>query len=471
MTRDAPLKATPQISPSPWPIFLTASIAVLLISIDATVLYAAFPTLARAFSSAQASDLSWILNAYTVVYAVLLVPAGRFADLYGSKRIFLIGLVIFLAASLGCGLSGQVWVLILFRALQAVGAAALLPASLAVVLGAFPPERRAVAVSLWGAVSALGAAVGPSLGSWLIELGGWPWAFYLNLPLGVISVWGASRLLQSTPPEGTPAHLDVVGLLLLMVSVGAVALGLVRSEALGWTSAAVLGSLIGGVLTLLAFVWWARRVAAPAIDLTLFDNPTYRFVNLATLSFGMAFSMMFFSYFLFMSGIWHLSLATAGVAILPGPLLVIPTSVVSGRLASRLGHRPLLVGGSLVFAAGALWTLVVPGPTPSYLAHWLPALLLTGVGTGMVLPSLSAAAVSRLNPARFGVGSAINQAIRQIGTVLGVAVTVALLGGASAQLADFKTVFSWEVGLCLITAVLCLLVDTRPQQLRSSVRR
>jgi EmrB/QacA subfamily drug resistance transporter len=470
VTREAPLKATTQISPSPWPIFLMASIAVLLISIDATVLYAAFPTLARAFPGAQPSDLSWVLNAYTVVYAVLLIPAGRFADLYGRKRMFLIGLAVFLVASLGCGLSGQVWVLISFRALQAVGAAALLPASLAVVLGAFPPERRAVAVSLWGAVSALGAAVGPSLGSWLIELGGWPWAFYLNLPLGVLSVWGASRLLKSSSPEGVPARLDVIGLLLLMVSVGAVALGLVRSEALGWTSASVLGSLIGGVLTLFVFVWWARRVPAPAVDLTLFDNPTYRFVNLATLSFGMAFSMMFFSYFLFMSSIWHLPLATAGVAVLPGPLLVIPTSVVSGRLASRLGHRPLLVGGSLVFAAGALWTLLVPGLTPLYLTHWLPALLLTGVGTGMVLPSLSAAAVSRLNPARFGVGSAINQAIRQIGTVLGVAVTVALLGGASARLNEFRTVFAWEVGLCLLTAVLCLLVDTRPQQLSSGAR-
>ena len=226
VTQQVSGQTAPPIAASPWPIFLTASIAVLLISIDATVLYAAFPALTRAFSGAQPSDLSWILNAYTVVYAVLLVPAGRFADLYGRKRMFLIGLVIFLVASLGCGLSGHVWVLIFFRALQAVGAAALLPASLAVVLGAFPPERRAVAVSLWGAVSALGAAVGPSVGSWLIEVGGWPWAFYLNLPLGILSVWGAGRLLKSAPPEGVPARLDVVGILLLMVSVGALALGL-----------------------------------------------------------------------------------------------------------------------------------------------------------------------------------------------------------------------------------------------------
>ena len=208
-------------------------------------------------------------------------------------------------------------------------------------------------------------------------------------------------------------------------------------------------------------------MTAPAIDLTLFDNLTYRFVNLATLTFGMAFSMMFFSYFLFMSAIWHLPLAVAGVAILPGPLLVIPTSVISGRLATRLGHRPLLVGGSLLFAAGALWTFLVPGLTPAYFTHWLPAQLLTGIATGMVLPSLSAAAVSRLNPARFGVGSAINQAVRQIGTVLGVAVTVALLGDGLPQLADFRTVFSWEIALCLVTAVLCLSVDTRPQPLKA----
>ncbi len=366
-------------------------------------------------------------------------------------------------ASLGCGLSGQVWVLTAFRVLQAVGAAMLLPASLAVVLGAFPIERRAIAVSLWGAVSALGAATGPSLGSWLIDLGGWPWAFYLNLPLGILSVWGAGRLLQATPPEGVRARLDVIGILLLMAGVSATALGLVQSESLGWGSATVVGSLVGGGVSLLVFVWWARRVPAPAIDLTLFDNATYRFVNLATLTFGMAFSMMFFSFFLFMSGIWHLPLSEAGVAVLPGPLLVIPTSVVAGRFASRLGHRPLLVGGSLVFAAGALWSLLVPGVTPAYLTQWLPGLLLTGIGTGMVLPSLSAAAVSRLNPARFGVGSAINQAVRQIGTVLGVAVTVALLGHASPHLAEFKTVFGWEVALCLVTGALCFSVDTRPK--------
>ncbi|MFC4455351.1 MFS transporter [Deinococcus sonorensis] len=466
MTDRAAVPSTPEPAASPWPVFLTASVAVFLISVDATVLYAAFPALSQAFPAAPASALSWILNAYTVVYAVLLVPAGRLADLYGRKRMFLIGLTLFLLASLGCGLSGDLWVLTGFRVLQAVGAATLLPASLAVVLGAFAIERRAIAVSLWGAISALGAATGPSLGSWLIDLGGWPWAFYLNVPLGMLSVWGAGRLLRSTPPEGAGlgARLDVIGILLLMAGVGATALGLVQSESLGWGSATVVGALLGGVLSLLLFVWWARRTDAPAIDLTLFDNATYRFVNLATLSFGMAFSMMFFSYFLFMSGLWHRTLTEAGVAILPGPLLVMPTSVVAGRVASRLGHRPLLVGGSLVFAAGALWSVLVPGLTPAYLTDWLPGLLLTGIGTGMVLPSLSAAAVSRLNPARFGVGSAINQAVRQIGTVLGVAVTVALLGHRSPHLTDFRTVFGWEVALCLITAALCLSVDTRPRQ-------
>src|SRR5690349_8563027 len=169
---------------SPWPIFRVASIAVFLVSIDATVLYAAFPALRRAFSGATPADLSWVLNAYTVVYAALLVPAGRLADLHGRKRMFLAGLGLFLLASLGCGLSGDVGALIAMRALQAVGAALLLPASLSIVLAAFPVERRAIAVSLWGAVSGLAAAVGPSLGSFLVDHWGWPWAFFLNLPLG-----------------------------------------------------------------------------------------------------------------------------------------------------------------------------------------------------------------------------------------------------------------------------------------------
>ncbi|ULH17073.1 MFS transporter (plasmid) [Deinococcus sp. KNUC1210] len=466
---DPARSAAPGLAPvtlpaSPWPIFLMASIAVFLISIDATVLYVAFPVLTRAFPGTNTEDLSWVLNAYTVVYAVLLVPAGRLADLYGRRRMFLTGLSLFLLASLGCGLSGGVSLLIVFRVLQAVGAALLMPASLAVVLGAFPPERRAIAVSLWGALSGLGAAVGPSVGSWLIGVGGWPWAFYINLPLGLISVWGAARLIQESRSPERAAPLDLIGVLLLIVGVGAVALGLVRSDQWGWLSPALYACLLGGLAVLGLFVVWARRTPYPAIDLTLFRNRTYRAVNLATFVFGTVFAMMFFSFFLFMTAIWKFPLGTAGLAAMPGPLLVIPVSVITGRIASRLGHRTLMVLGALVFAAGAVWFTFMPTLHPDYLGHWLPGTLLTGIGTGMVLPSLSAAAVSGLMPSRFGIGSAVNQAIRQIGTVMGVAITVALVGQAH-DLEQFRILFRIEIALAVLTALLCLPIDTRPATL------
>jgi MFS family permease len=209
-------------------------------------------------------------------------------------------------------------------------------------------------------------------------------------------------------------------------------------------------------------VAWARRSPAPLVDLGLFRHPTYRWTNLATLAFGMAFAMMFFAVFFYLTGIWHYSLPRAGLAITPGPLLVIPTAIVTGRLAARLGHRPFLVGGALLYAASGLWYLWVPGLEPAYLHDWLPALVMSGVGVGLVLPSLSAAAVNRLPPAHYAVGSAVNQATRQVGAVLGVAVTVLLIGHAGLQRGDFDLLYALQVGLSVLTALCCLPVDTRP---------
>ncbi|HEX3476454.1 MAG TPA: MFS transporter [Kofleriaceae bacterium] len=448
---------------SPWQVFRIASIAVFLVSIDATVLYAAFPALRRAFSGATPADLSWVLNAYTVVYAALLVPAGRVADLRGRKRMFLAGLGVFLAASLCCGLAGSVETLIAMRALQAVGAALLLPASLSIVLAAFPAERRAVVVSLWGAVAALASAVGPSLGSFLVDRWGWQWAFFLNLPPGIWAIWRGARLLDESRRPELGARLDLVGVVLLIAAAGGIALGVVRSEALGWASSGVVLAVAGGLAALGAFIAWARRVPAPAIDLSLFRDPTYRSINLATLSFGIAFAVMFFQNFLFTTGIWHYSVARAGLAGSPGPLFVIPTSILAGRLAARIGHKPLLVIGSLVFALGGIWFAVIPGVEPDYLRAWLPGQLLNGVGVGMVMPSLAGAAVAHLPPAQFGVGSAVNQAVRQMGAVLGVALTVALVGHAALDRSDFRTLYVCQIALALVTAVLCAPVDTRPR--------
>ncbi|HIV69845.1 MAG TPA: DHA2 family efflux MFS transporter permease subunit [Candidatus Aquabacterium excrementipullorum] len=463
VTGSSPAASTASPAPSPWPTFLLASIAVFLVSLDSTVLFAAFGAVRAGFPAASSADVSWVLNAYTVVYAALLVPAGRLADLHGRKRVFITGVLVFLLASLLCGLAPQVGWLIAARVLQAVGAALLTPASLAIVLSAFPADKRAVAVSLWGAVSGLAAALGPSIGSLVVDKLGWPWAFYLNLPLGLFSVWRGAQVLRESRNPDNAAPLDVPGVLLLVIGVGAIALGIVRSEALGWRAGAVWGSVAAGVLALLAFTRWARHTPAPAIDLTLFKDRTYRFVNLATLSFGMAFAMMFFGFFFFMTKVWHYTLPQAGVAVTPGPLLVIPVAVLSGRWAAKHGHRGLLVGGSLVYALGGLWFWTMAGPTPDYLHTWLPGMFLTGTGVGMVLPALSGAAVAHLPPQRFGIGSAVNQAVRQVGAVMGVAFTVALLGHEGLALADFKWLYGSHIALALVTALLCLPVRTGPR--------
>jgi MFS family permease len=172
--------------------------------------------------------------------------------------------------------------------------------------------------------------------------------------------------------------------------------------------------------------------------------------------------MMFFAYFFFMGNVWHYGQARAGLAIAPGPLTVIPVAVLTGRLAGRFGHRPFLIGGALLYAATGLWFMLVPGDQPSYLLHWLPGLLMSGASVGLVLPSLSAAAVSRLPAQHYAVGSAVNQAIRQIGSVIGVAIIVLLLGHATVQRSDFDAVYALQIGLALLTAALCAMVHTRP---------
>jgi MFS family permease len=239
-------------------------------------------------------------------------------------------------------------------------------------------------------------------------------------------------------------------------------MALTQADSPRWSRLELASTAAAGGIGLAAFVAWARIARAPLVDLALFRNRTYSAVNMATLTFGIAFAMMFFAFYAFMTGVWHYSLPLAGLAITPGPLLVIPTAIITGRIAGRIGHRPVLVAGSMIYGLSGLWFLTVPGPEPAYIASWLPGLMLSGIGVGMVLPSLSGAAVARLPAAHYAVGSAVNQATRQIGSVLGVAITVLLVGHAGVMKADFNPLYGLHIGLALMTGLLCLVVNTRP---------
>jgi EmrB/QacA subfamily drug resistance transporter len=448
-----------------WCTFWITVIAVFMVSLDATVVVAAFPVFREAFLEASASQLSWVLNGYTIIYAALLMPAGRWADLHGRKRAFLLGLAVFTGASAVCGFSISPSMLIAARACQAVGAAMLTPATLALTLHAFPIERRAVAVGLWSAFGALAAALGPVAGSCLIETISWPAIFLINLPVGVVAWWlGRKHLTESMGSKGV-ARPDLPGSVLLMAGVGTICFGIVRSPEPRWSQATNWAALAAGLTMLAGFVAWARGRESSALDLSLFDDRNYRLANLATLVFGAAFGMMFLSFFLFMTGIWRYSQIRAGLAVTPGPLMVIPFAIAGGKLAARFGHRPLLVSGGLLYALGNLWYFLRVGSQPDYLGSWLPGQLTTGAAVGLVLPSLAGAALSGLAPARFGVGSAVNSAIRQLGSAIGVALTVAIVSRMSTgpHLPAFRFIYLILTASGVLTALIALPIDTRPR--------
>lgn len=331
---------------NPWGVFAIASAAVFLVSVDATIAVAAFPALRTAFAETSPATLSWVLNAYTILYAALLVPAGRLVDLHGAKRLFLFGVALFTLASAACGLAPGTTSLIAARIVQAVGGAVLTPASLALILGAFPAEKRSAIVGLWSAAGALGAAVGPGAGAILIELATWRAAFLVNLPFGALILWFAARRLPALKGADAGEGLDIPGIALIAGGVAALTYGVVQIKAASIAATPVWGPALAGLGLLITYAFWARGRKAAAIDMTLFADRTYALVTVASFVFGIAFSLMFLSSFLFLLGIWGYSQGLTGLTVTPGPLVVIAVAIASGRLVGRVGHRAVLVAGA-----------------------------------------------------------------------------------------------------------------------------
>jgi EmrB/QacA subfamily drug resistance transporter len=471
---------TPPASPSPppaaiareaWITLAVSSLAVLAVFLDTTVLFVAFPDIVATFDTVAPTQLSWVLNAYTIVFAALLVPVGKLADRIGHKRAFLAGSALFTVASVLCAVAPSAGVLIAFRVVQAVGGAVLIPSSLALVLRAFPPGKIPVAVAVWGATGAVAGALGPTLGAVLVEAASWRWVFLLNVPIGIFTIVAGRRvLIESRNGDARlPAPLGVV---LVAVAAGLVSLGVVQSEEWGWTSPATLGSIaVGGVLLGL-FVLHQRSTTAPVLDLELFAIRNFSWGNAATMAFGIAFTAMFFSSILFLTEVWQYSILRAGFAVAPGPALVAVLAPFMGSLAGRVGQRPLLVIGGVAFAVGGVWRLVALDGTPSYVVDYLPSMLFTGIGVAMCLPQLSSVVAQSLPPDRLGVGGGANQAIRQFGGTLGVALTIAFVAGATTlddALAGFDLVWWLLIVGGLATSLLAVpLVTQRPTVLHRS---
>ena len=449
----------------PWSVLGIASLAAFMVFLDTQVLFVAFDDIGATFPTVSFATLSWTLSAYTIALAAALVPSGRMADRFGRRRTFLVGLVAFTLASALCAAASSPALLVAFRVVQALGAAALVPASLAIVLSVFPAPKVPVAVAIWGAIAALAAAVGPTAGALLVDAWSWRAVFLVNVPVGAVALWLGLRYLPESREETRLRFPDPVGIVLLAGALTLLALGIVQSDQWHWVSVRTIGALVLGVAVLGGFVVRTLDHPHPALDLTLFGARSFRWANIATAAFTIGFTAMFFGSIQFLTQVWHYDIVRAGLAMMPGPVVVMVLAPVFGRMAARVGQRALLVPGGLVYAASGAWFLWRVDVEPAYASHLLPGSLLAGLGVAMVIPHLTSAAVQGLPADTFGAGSAVNQAIRQLGATFGVALTVAMLGTVTPLnvLDHFQRVW-WMLLVCgVLTSFAALSLPRAPR--------
>jgi len=452
-----------------WVVVLTA-VGSFMAALDTLVVASALSTIQRDLG-ASLSDLEWTVNAYNLSFAVLLVPAAVLGDRLGRARTYAAGLALFALASAGCALAGSAGALVGLRVLQGAAAATVMTLGLALLTAAFPPERRGTAIGLFSAVTGIAVACGPLVGGAVVDGLAWQWIFWLNVPFGLLA---APLVLRHVPEVRVPdSQLDLPGVTVLAAGVLGIVWALVRGETAGWTSVEVVGMSALGVALLAGFATWERRAAHPLLPPRLLQRPGFTSGNLASaLTMASLFSAVFF-YAQLMQVVVGESPSAAGVRLMAWTGTFIVVAPVAGTLADRIGERPLVVAGLTVQAAAMLWFAGQLGTDLTYLDALGP-FVVGGVGVSLALPCGQSAVVSAVADRDVATASGVNGTVRQLGGVLGIAVTVAVFGtwGGFASpdefVAGFRPALLTAAALSLLGAVAGLALPRRRATLPSA---
>jgi EmrB/QacA subfamily drug resistance transporter len=421
---------------NPWVVLVFLSLGFFMILLDTTIVNIAIPSLSGDLKASLDSIL-WVLNSYILVYAVLLILAGRFGDLYGQRNLFVAGLVIFTLSSAACGAAQDTTQLILGRIVQGVGGALLTPQTLSIITTIFPPDRRGAAFGLWGAVAGVAAITGPTLGGALVTYENWRWIFYVNVPVGIITVLGAIFIIPDLR-QGRRHGFDITGVLLSTAGLFLVVFGLIEGQRYNWGHVDSIGGvslpdivdirlILGlGVVLIVVFMFLERYAKEPLVPLSLFNDRNFSLMNFTAGTVGFGMLGMFLPMTIFLQSVLGYSAIKAGLTFLPMSLVSMPIAPFAGRLADRIGGKWILLVGLFMFSAGfGLIDLVAAVDAQWY--WFTPGLLVAGMGLGCTFAPMTTVAMRNIEPRMAGAASGFFNTTRQLGGVLGSAVIGAVL--------------------------------------------
>jgi EmrB/QacA subfamily drug resistance transporter len=398
--------------------------ALFMVMLDNTVVNVSLPSIQRDLH-ASLSALEWTVNAYTLTFAVLMVTGGRLGDIFGRRRMFMFGVVVFGLSSAAIGFAPDDTALVAFRAVQGIGAAFMMPATLSIITQAFPPHQRGMAIGTWAGVSAMALAIGPVLGGFLTQSVSWRAIFFINPPIAVVALAVTLFAAQETRDETVSRRVDYAGIAAITVGLTSIVLALVEGNAWGWGSTRIVVLFVAAVAGAIAFVYAELHVRAPMIDFTFFRSRSFFGANLVGFIVSFAMLAQFFFLALYMQNILHYSPLQAGVRFLPSTLVIIVMGPLAGRLTDRIGPRPLITAGLLTVAAALFWQSGLSVHT-GY-ARLLPGFVLMGIGMGLVMSPMSTAAMNSIDRTKAGVASGVLSMSRMVGGTFGVAVMGALV--------------------------------------------